>query len=86
MIHYNKRKKANLLRMIRLRREIKYFGLLNYSVSWLRTCGNQKSQIPIFRKSIKEGNPIVAYHTGCYRDCEHERNSKIALELNAVAQ
>ena len=66
MVHYNERKKANCFRMTRLQQEIKYFGYLNYSVCWLRTCGKQKLQIPAFKNSLKNGNPIVVYHTGCY--------------------
>ena len=79
-IHYNERKKANWIRMRRIRGELKYFGLLNYSIAWLRTCGAQKSRIPAFKKSLKEGNPVVVYHTGCYRNRNHEIDGERALE------
>ena len=72
MFIYRRRKKCNWYRMRRLRHEIKYFGYLNYSVAWLRTCGNQKRRIPAFKKSLKEGNPVVVYHTGVYRNRNHE--------------
>ena len=66
--------------MRRLRYEIQYFGYLNYSVAWLRTCGNQKRRIPAFKKSLKEGNPVVVYHTGVYNNREHEIDGERALE------
>tara|TARA_B100001029_G_scaffold173299_1_gene172046 strand:- start:789 stop:1121 length:333 start_codon:yes stop_codon:yes gene_type:complete len=69
---YNERKKANWIRMRRIRGEIKYFGLLHYSVGWLRTCGDQKTRIKDFKKSLKDGHPVVSYHTGCYRNSYHE--------------
>ena len=80
MVHYNERKKANWNRMRRLRQEIKYFGYLNYSVAWLRTCGNQKRQIPAFKKSLKEGNPDVVYHIGVYRNRTHELNGERVMK------
>ena len=72
MVHYNERKKANWFRMIRLLQEIKYYAYLDVSVCWLRTCGKQKKQIPAFKKSLKNGNPVVVYHTGCYRNRTQE--------------
>ncbi len=72
MVHYNERKKANWFRMIRLLQEIKYYHYLDVSVCWLRTCGKQKKQIPAFKKSLKNGNPLVVYHTGCYRNRTQE--------------
>tara|TARA_A100001011_G_scaffold204453_1_gene212710 strand:- start:1339 stop:1665 length:327 start_codon:yes stop_codon:yes gene_type:complete len=80
MVHYNERKKANWYRMRRLKQEIKFFGYLNYSVAWLRTCGNQKRRIPAFKKSLKEGNPVVVYHTGVYINRNHELDGERAIK------
>ena len=73
MVHYNERKKANRFRMRRLQQEIKYYSYLGYSVCWLRSCKRQKRQISKFIKCLKEGNPIVTYHTGCYNNASQER-------------
>ena len=73
MFIYKRRKKCNWYRMRRLRKEIEYFGYLNYSIGWLRTAGRQKQQIPEFIKSLKEGNPRILYHIGCYRNNAQER-------------
>ena len=73
MVHYNKRKRMNQYRMRRLIKEIRYFGMIGYSVGWLRTCGRQKKQVSRFIKSLKEGNPTVTYHTGCYFNSCQER-------------
>ena len=61
-----------------------YFGLLNYSVSWLRTCGAQKSRIPAFKKSLKEGNPVVVYHTGVYINRNQELDGERAVKRRVV--
>ena len=77
MVLYKQRKLQNRCRMKRLRKEIRYFGYLNYSIGWLRTAGRQKRQIPEFIKSLKEGNPMVVYHIGCYRNSCQERRAAI---------
>ena len=77
MFIYKRRKKCNWYRMRRLRKEIRYFGYLNYSIGWLRTAGRQKRQIPEFINSLKEGNPTVVYHIGCYRNSCQERRAAI---------
>tara|TARA_A100001015_G_scaffold267796_1_gene318135 strand:- start:1988 stop:2329 length:342 start_codon:yes stop_codon:yes gene_type:complete len=63
---YTQRKKEKCFEMKRITREVEYFHHLRYSIAWLKTCGRQKKQISKFIKSLKEGNPIVTYHTGCY--------------------
>tara|TARA_B100000902_G_C27222421_1_gene870397 strand:- start:169 stop:504 length:336 start_codon:yes stop_codon:yes gene_type:complete len=73
MVLYNKRKRENRCRMRRLKKEIQYFGYLNYSIAWLRTAGRQKRHIPEFLKSLKEGKPRVVYHIGCYGHSCQER-------------
>jgi len=74
---YKRRKKCNWYRMRRLRKEIEYFGYLNYSIGWLRTAGRQKQQIPEFRKSLKEGNPRILYHIGSYINNLQERKEAV---------
>ena len=73
MINYKKRKKDNWFRMNRLTKEIRYFGRTGYSISWLKPCGKQKRRQFRFKKSLKDGSPIIVYHTGCYFNCLHER-------------
>ena len=63
---YNKRKKANQLRMKRIKYEIQYFNNIKCSIAWLTPSRNQIQKTSEFKKSLKKGNPVVVYHTGCY--------------------
>ena len=64
---YMKRINDNSVRMERLLREVKYFKYLNVSVSWLKPSKKQtKNGVLNFKKSLKNGEPNITYHTGCY--------------------
>ena len=47
-------------------KELKRFHDSELSISWLKPSSLQKKFIPLFWKSIKEGNPKIYYHTGFY--------------------
>lgn len=64
---YMKRINDNSVRMQRIIREVKYFKYLNVSVSWLKPSKKQtKNGVLNFKKSLKNGEPNITYHTGCY--------------------
>ena len=66
IINYKLRKKDNWYRMYRLIKEIEYFGKTGYSVAWLKPIKCQRLKTREFKKSLKDGKPVVLYHTGCY--------------------
>tara|TARA_B100001093_G_scaffold419984_1_gene411738 strand:+ start:294 stop:608 length:315 start_codon:yes stop_codon:yes gene_type:complete len=77
IFNYNERKKENLDRMTRLKREIKYFGNTKLSIFWLKGSRAQRENLHKFKKSLKDGYPIVAYHIGCYVNSYDEFHSDI---------
>ena len=58
--------------MRRINKEIEYFNYLNCSICWLSSCGKQKLSIKDFKLSLKDGNPKVLYHIGCYKSSHDE--------------
>jgi Fe-S oxidoreductase len=76
MVLYKHRIKAKLFEMKRIREEIDYFHHLGYTIAWLRPSGLQKKQTPEFIQSLKQGKPIVTYHTGCYSTSCQERKAR----------
>ena len=47
------------------------------SVCWLKPTRRQSSHYYRFKRSLKDGNPQVFYHTGCYLNREHEIHDRI---------
>ena len=76
MVHYNQRKICNTHRMFRLRKEIKCLRHMNYSIAWLRPSSKQsRIGLKAFKKSLKDGNPTISYHTGCFGNLYEEEHS-----------
>ena len=80
-IEYHKRVKDNEKRMERIRIElIHWTGVTGdmerhserKSVCWLKSTNSQRSRYYLFKRSLKDGEPQVFYHTGCYLSKEHE--------------
>ncbi len=82
MVLYKHRIKAKWFEMKRIREEMDYFHHLRYSIAWLRPSGRQKKQLSKFIKSLKEGNPDVTYHTGCYYCIGQERKARHLVYMN----
>jgi len=76
MVQYKDRIKAKWCQMRRITDEMDYFHHLRYSIAWLRPSGLQKKQTPEFIQSLKQGKPIVTYHTGCYSTSSQERKAR----------
>jgi hypothetical protein len=47
------------------------------SVCWLKPTKSQSSRYYLFKRSLKDGNPQVFYHTGCYLNREHEIHARV---------
>lgn len=69
---YNQRKKESLPKFKRIQNEIKYFKKLGVSVLWLKGTANQNKKAKEFIKNLKNGKPLITYHTGCYFNLEDE--------------
>ena len=82
MTLYKRRIKAKLFEMKRIREEMDYFHHLKYSIAWLRPSPLQKKQTPEFIQSLKQGKPIVTYHTGCYSTSCQERKARHLVYMN----
>ena len=82
MVLYKRRINAKSFEMKRIREEMDYFHHLRYSIGWLRPSGLQKKQTPEFIKSLKQGKPIVTYHTGCYSTSCQERKARHLVYMN----
>ena len=78
---YNKRKKENEKRMIRIIFELKYWGKLGTSVKWLKGTKLQRKNYSKCKKYLKKREPIVSYHTGCYRNRSHEMADRMTQTL-----
>jgi len=84
-IEYHKRKKENDYRMERILIELIHWtgvasGLRDngrVSVCWLKPTRSQNTRSKYFKESLKDGDPQVFYHTGCYLSKEHELNARI---------
>ena len=70
---YNKRKKENEKRMIRIIFELKFWTNMRTSISWLKGTKDQKKNYKIWKQNLKKGKLTVSYHTGCYRNDYHEK-------------
>jgi hypothetical protein len=86
-IEYHKRKKENVSRMKRIRIELLHWtNVAGYdtgrlSVCWLKPTIRQMVQSKYFIESLKDGDPKVFYHTGCYLNKEHELNATIEQRI-----
>lgn len=83
-IEYYKRKKENEKRMERIRTELVHWSGVTSdmgrdngrsSVCWLKSTKSQSSRYYLFKRSLKDGNPQVCYHIGCYLSEDHEINA-----------
>ena len=85
-IEYNKRKQENESRMERIKIELVHWsgvaGIISgrLSVCWLKPTKRQSIKSKKFKESLKDGDPQVFYHTGCYLSKEHELNARIEHE------
>jgi len=88
-IEYCKRKKENDKRMERIRIElIHWTGVTSdmgqdnghKSVCWLKSTKSQRSRYYLFKRSLKDGDPQVFYHIGCYLSEDHEINARMERE------
>ena len=70
---YNRRKKESLPKFKRIQNEIKYFRKLGTSVHWLKGTSKQSKKANEFIKSLKNGKPLITFHTGCYLTPEDEK-------------
>ena len=69
---YNRRKKESLPKFKRIQNEIRYFRKLGVSVPWLKGTRKQSKKANEFIKSLKNGKPLITFHTGCYFNLEDE--------------
>lgn len=88
-IEYCKRKKENEKRMKRIRMEILHWtdvagsDLANrVSVCWLKPTNSQSSRYYLFKRSLKDGDPQIFYHTGCYLNKANETRTRFELEMD----
>ena len=79
IIKYNERKRLNWMNMNRLVVEIDYFNELDVSVCWLKPSRKQLGNIKKFKESLKQGNPRVTYHIGCYSSIHSEKSANALL-------
>lgn len=77
---YNERKKNNWMRMRRINKEIQYFNMISCSIAWLSGTSKQRKQIKDFKVSLKDGNPKVTYHIGCYKSLNDEFRTNCRLD------
>ena len=70
LIEYNKRKELDKPRMKLICKELNDFKEREVSIAWLRPSEAQRDNYPLFLESLRNGNPQIFYHTGCY--CRHD--------------
>ena len=52
---------------------------LDVSVCWLKPSRKQLGNIKKFKESLKQGNPRVTYHIGCYSSIHSEKSANALL-------
>ena len=69
---YQKIKKKNKYKMIRISTELKLWKSYQLSISWLKSTKSQSKNNALFLKSLKDGKPRVTYNKGFYKDLNDE--------------
>lgn len=87
-IEYHKKVKENDFRMKRIRIELLHWtNVAGYdtgrlSVCWLKPTNRQMVQLKYFKESLKDGDPQVFYHTGCYLNKEQRVYSEGYVKMD----